>query len=140
MKAIARYISFETDITSSKADLRLCAIINDIKIGDEVFHPKKKITKTLKTKDCVDLAYGRYVKILGEISPQATWVKDGDEIDVELYTVADNSIIETRMTSAQGEYLGTCSYVPHPDFAGSQRIKYVAKLKPSIKYKIVKGN
>lgn len=72
MKAIAK-----------KIDGKLFAVTQDIKVGDEVIHLEKGIKKILTTPECVELADGRYVKVLGKISKGAIWVKEDDKIKVK---------------------------------------------------------
>lgn len=63
-----------------KVKLFLCS--RDIQVGDEVMDS----TGTLKAKLDIqpqpnEIASGKYIKVIGEISPEATWVKEGDEFD-----------------------------------------------------------
>ncbi len=67
-----------------KVKLFLCS--RDIQVGDKVLHiPSNKyidvkyqsVLDSMKEKGQLD----NYVKVIGEISPDATWVKEGDEFD-----------------------------------------------------------
>lgn len=61
----------------TKVKLFLCS--RDIQVGDLLYNP---ITNTEAV--CRDVEHAikvGYVKKIGEISPEATWVKEGDEFD-----------------------------------------------------------
>lgn len=72
---------FVTELECKKASLFLCS--RDIRAGDELYYPDGKgpeiADDTEKHKAWVK-QYGLF-KVIGEISPNAKWVKEGDEFD-----------------------------------------------------------
>lgn len=74
-----------------KAKLFLCS--RDIQVGDKFifdddllagpFEVISKETKISAGQAPIDSIQGKGFKIIGEISPDATWVKEGDEFDEE---------------------------------------------------------
>lgn len=72
---------------------KMFAVTQDIKVGDEVqtvegikvIVDETKTAKTFYSTDGTKHNLEVFYKILGEISPQATFVKDGDEIEGRLY-------------------------------------------------------
>lgn len=96
MKAIAKYLPVDDGVP------RLCAISTDVKDGDMIsweladhfhlngFHTAKAIALGDKVWG-VYASYGQDMipkdqayKILGKINDAAKWVKEGDEIEVEI--------------------------------------------------------
>lgn len=76
------------------AKLFLCS--RDIQVGDEIFCPamqraNEKVPDaginpyfTINTEEERQSAFGtKSIKVIGEISPEAIWVKEGDEFDEE---------------------------------------------------------
>lgn len=99
MKAIAKYLPVLETMEFKDADCtygtkKLFAVTQDIEVGDEikVFTPSGNILdETVERIDglavyCKDVEHPFPIqdsgRVLGELSPNATWVKDGDEIEV----------------------------------------------------------
>ena len=93
MKAIAKLLNpfQETKIGGTTfhhnnlAGLRLFAVTQDIKVGDEtIYSDMQNVRVKINNQEQLDnFRKGELIKILGELSPQATFVKDGDEIEVQ---------------------------------------------------------
>lgn len=65
-----------------KVKLFLCS--EDIQVGDNVIDPGTKNLSSETVLDKEDLEFlnsVRAFKVIGEISPEAVWVKEGDEFD-----------------------------------------------------------
>ena len=67
-----------------KIDEKLYITSRDIQVGDKVKFPESLKDTIIDTSKGLDLGsykiYG-YFKVIGEISPEAKWVKEGDEFD-----------------------------------------------------------
>ena len=104
MKAIAKRLKIENGIAIAFFDAygdrkiieqsRLFAVTQDIKVGDEVWQDidpvpviadKNHISWNEKVKKHRGLSrLGPYLKKFGPLSPNATWVKEGDKIEGKL--------------------------------------------------------
>lgn len=67
-----------TDLICKKVKLFLCS--RDIKAGDKVIYNNKEYEVTSDSLITVKNNKNTY-KVIGEISPEATWVKEDDEFD-----------------------------------------------------------
>lgn len=93
----------------------LCS--KDIQVGDLVFVPNEE--EAGNVTDDTDLTYWKEknsYKVIGEISPEATWVKEGDEFDEEDFKIialdsANNWESRTIVTSRLAEIVKR----DHPD-------------------------
>jgi|SRR5581483_5516319 len=68
--------------TTKKVKLFLCS--RDIKVGDKVLLGSHQSPDEAKPLHPDDFERGKHLgcyKVLGEISPEATWVKEGDEFE-----------------------------------------------------------
>jgi len=72
--------------------VKLFAVTHDIEVGDEIYH---KLTQTrcicleivdriVKDDQGVNKYLREYSKVLGELSPNAIWVKEGEEIELQI--------------------------------------------------------
>lgn len=96
-------------IPTSKAKLFLCS--RDVQVGGEFFNSEDSSVKRFNyNPTTVDILGGYNYRIIGEISPEATWVKEGDEFDeaeVEEYwfSVRDKtSIVDTKLTNQNNTF------------------------------------
>jgi len=135
MKAIAKLIPSKTfkeafdDIVvlgESRVDYPYVAVTQDIEVGDKVtvfengksessvarkigrkyiyFGNKTTIALLGETKVPKSMCF----KVLGELSPNATWVKDGDEIEVDERIFMLNEGVGNWLGAWQGTQLITC--------------------------------
>jgi hypothetical protein len=63
----------------NKVKLSLCS--RDIQVGDRIYYDGMYWDNA--SKSMIESAPFETVKVIGEISPDATWVKEGDEFDEE---------------------------------------------------------
>lgn len=79
---IKEWLAMRNLINLRKVKLFLCS--RDIQVGDKFFHPHDFTNAFIAREDTIDWhsAIGTF-KAIGEISPEATWVKEGDEFDEE---------------------------------------------------------
>lgn len=76
-------------ITNKKAVLFLCS--REIQVGDEITwigtggSPQTPFGTKMKhdTPLTSGIMHENWIKVIGEISPEATWVKEGDEFDLK---------------------------------------------------------
>lgn len=97
----------------TKVKLFLCS--RDIQVGDKVLDKNGKEWETAELqKDFFDnkkqaLESGLY-KVIGEISPEATWVKEGDEFDEEDVQIKYHTIHECLCQKSLGYEDEACSH------------------------------
>lgn len=96
-----------------KAKLFLCS--RDIQVGDLVFALNEE--EAGNVVDLKDLCYWqskKSYKIIGEISPEATWVKEGDEFEGEgidfVSTISDKEYRNKTANNIYFKILGPCGH------------------------------
>jgi len=80
MKALIKYLPPHPDGYKGKTwENKSFVVTQDIKVGDEVYNDNdREPNKHLATKRCL---YESCYKILGEVSPKATFVKDNKKYE-----------------------------------------------------------
>jgi hypothetical protein len=76
-----RILHHANEVGCKKVKLFLCS--RDIQVGDEVQNGDGELCKIPNEADLRNAKEHGFFKILGEISPEATWVKEGDDFDEE---------------------------------------------------------
>lgn len=89
-----------------KAKLFLCS--RDIQVGDNYQSPKRFGSKEYIDAYCDGDFFPRSFKVLGEISTEATWVKEGDDFDenqVRGWNTIDANIIHEEDFHCKTEWI-----------------------------------
>ena len=77
---IENQLEYEVKTLSTKQKVKLFLCSRDIQVGDEVVHIYSGKKHIIEDKKWLDKKWiVNYLKVIGEISPDATWVKEGDE-------------------------------------------------------------
>ena len=63
--------------------LKLFAVTHDIEVGDEVISKINGRKSTIKVDQEIEILKDICFKVLGELSPKAIWVNEGDVIKIE---------------------------------------------------------
>lgn len=111
-KYFANYVDGEIELS-------LCSM--DVQVGD------KAIDKTDFTSVIINKEYWSFVqyigkeedffKVIGQISPEATWVKEGDEFDLDDLLALEHPSLSVRkpITHIRAKFIGTAEiYVKGP--------------------------
>jgi hypothetical protein len=75
-------LSEEETAQMKKVKLFLCS--RDIQVGDKIYSFSRNVYDTVSNEHHIkllEIQWRAWVKPIGEISPDATWVKDGDEFE-----------------------------------------------------------
>lgn len=77
---------------AKKVKLFLCS--RDIQVGDRYYNVEENIFNTVSSEEnLVQIKYEKHlrtrIKVIGEISPAAIWVKEGDEFDTKDWAYPD---------------------------------------------------
>ena len=107
-KVIAKYLPVESEIRErdrliidkgKETHLRLFAVTQDIEVRDKYWNHKTGTIQN-RTVGTDNESYKDFFKVLGELSSNATWVKEGDEIEIELERKWNYSKLQQEVVAA----------------------------------------
>lgn len=75
-------------------EVKLFLVTNDIQVGDEVLDTYSGMKLIVTKSNSGSNASDYYIKVIGEISKDAIWVKDGDEFTKEQIQIVNTKVIE----------------------------------------------